>query len=156
MTAPTLSSARAVADLSGGIILAAVEIAATPERIFQAIASEEIASWWGSAETYRVTRWSGDVRPGGWWRSEGVGADGRTFAVGGDYLEVVRPSLLVHTWRYEHKPADVTTVRYRIDPVPGGSRVTIRHEGFTDRTDCGGHSRGWERVLGWLSKHVNP
>lgn len=155
MTAPTLSSARAVADLTGGIILAAVEIAATPERVFQAIGSEEIASWWGSGDTYRVTRWSGDVRPGGWWRSEGVSADGQTFAVGGEILEVVPPSILVQTWRYEHRPTDVTTVRFHVEPIPGGSRVTVRHEGFTDRSDCDGHSRGWERVLGWLTKHAS-
>jgi len=155
MTAPTLSSARAVADLTRGIILAAVEIAASPERVFQAVASEEIASWWGSPETYRVTRWTGDVRPGGWWRSEGVGADGATFAVGGEILDVVPPSLFVHTWRYEHRPSDVTTVRFQIEPIPGGSRVTVRHEGFTNRTDCDSHSRGWERVLGWLRTHLS-
>jgi uncharacterized protein YndB with AHSA1/START domain len=156
MSAPTLSSARAVADLTGGIILAAVEIAATPERVFRAIGSEEIAGWWGSAETYRVTRWTGDVRPGGWWRSEGMAANGQAFAVGGEYLEVAPPLLLVHTWRYEHRPADVTTVRYQIEAIPRGSRVTVRHEGFTDSTDCDSHSRGWEHVLGWLQNHVNP
>jgi len=155
VTAPMLSSARAVADLTGGIILAAVEIAATPERVFQAIASEEIASWWGSADTYRVTRWTGDVRPGGRWRSEGMSAGGQTFAVGGEILEVVPPFLLMQTWRYEHRPDAMTTVRFQIEAIPGGSRVTVRHEGFTDRADCDSHSRGWERVLGQLSTYVS-
>ena len=154
MTSSPSSSARAVADLTSGKILASVEIAAPPERVFRAISSAEVAEWWGSAETYRVTRWTGDVRAGGWWGSEGVSADGQTFAVSGDVLEVDPPRLFVHTWRYEHKPGDVTTVRYEIEPVPGGSRLTVRHEGFTGRAACESHSRGWERVLSWLSAYV--
>lgn len=151
MTSSGLSSARAVADLTGGTILASVEIAAPPERVFRAISSEEIAEWWGSAETYRVTRWTGDIRPGGWWRSEGVSADGQPFTVSGDVLEFDPPRLFVHTWRYEGRPGDVTTVRYHIEPIPGGSRLTVRHEGFTDRGACESHAHGWERVLSWLT-----
>ena len=40
-----------------------------------------------------------DVRPGGKWRSDGIGADGKEFYVEGEYLEVVPPRLLVHTWK---------------------------------------------------------
>lgn len=154
MTSSELSSARAVADLTAGTIRASVEIAAAPERVFRAISSEEIADWWGSAETYRVTRWTGEMRAGGWWRSEGVSANGQSFSVSGDVLEFEPPRLLVHTWRYDHKPGDVTTVRYQIEPIPGGSRVTVRHDGFTDGDSCEGHARGWERVLSWLTKYV--
>jgi uncharacterized protein YndB with AHSA1/START domain len=154
LSSRALQSARAVADLTRGTIAASVEIAAPPERVFRAISSEEIASWWGSKETYRVTRWTGDVRPGGWWRSEGVSADGKAFAVSGEILEVDPPSSLVQTWRYDHDPGEVTTVRFRIEAIPGGARLTVRHEGFTDGASCDSHSRGWERVLGWLAAHV--
>jgi uncharacterized protein YndB with AHSA1/START domain len=154
LSTPTLRSARALADVTGGTIVATVEIAAPPDRVFRAISSEEIAAWWGSPETYRVTRWTGDVRVGGWWRSEGVGADGTAFAVYGDILQVDPPFLLVQTWQYEHKAGDVTTVRFRIEPIPGGSRLTVRHEGFTDRDACESHTRGWERVMTWLSAHL--
>ena len=42
-------SARALADVNGGIILAEVEIAAPPERVFRALTqSDEIVRWWGS------------------------------------------------------------------------------------------------------------
>jgi len=81
VTAPAFQPARAVADLTDGVILAAVEIAAPADRVFRAISSEEIASWWGSPSTYRVTRWTGDVRPGGWWRSEGPWRSEATGAV---------------------------------------------------------------------------
>lgn len=154
MSSATFRSARAVADLSDGMILAAVEIAAPPERVFAAISSEEIASWWGSPETYRVTRWTGDMRPGGWWRSEGVSADGTPFVVYGDVLDVSPPASLTQTWRYEGAPSEVTTVRFRIEPIPGGSRLTVRHTGFTNFASCESHSSGWERVMTWLAAYV--
>lgn len=151
MSLASKGDARAVADLTDGVILASVEIAAPPERVFAAISSAEVAEWWGSSATYRVTRWTADLRPGGWWKSEGVGANGESFTVYGDVLEVEPPRLLVQTWRYAERPTPVTTLRYRIDPIPGGSRVTIKHEGFTDAMSCESHAMGWERVLGWLT-----
>ena len=39
MTSSNLKSARAVADVSNGLLLASVEIAASPERIFRALTS---------------------------------------------------------------------------------------------------------------------
>jgi uncharacterized protein YndB with AHSA1/START domain len=154
LTLSDLRSARAVAELTDGLVLAAVEIAAPPERVFRAITSAEIAEWWGSAETYRVTRWTGEVHPGGWWRSEGRSADGTSFAVSGDIVEVEPPSLLVQTWRYDSKPDEVTRVRFRIEPIPGGSRLTVRHEGFGTRDACESHGHGWEGVLTWLAAFV--
>ena len=40
------SSARAVADLADGFILASVQVAASPTRVFQALASTEVCQWW--------------------------------------------------------------------------------------------------------------
>jgi uncharacterized protein YndB with AHSA1/START domain len=141
--------------LSQGIILASVEIEAPPERVFAAISSSEVTEWWGSPDTYRVTRWTVDLRRGGAWSSEGVGADGKPFSVSGEILEVEPPRLLVQTWLPDWDPGPATTIRYQVDPIPGGSRVTVRHEGFTGRSQsCEAHAQGWERVLGWLQDYV--
>jgi hypothetical protein len=56
------SSARSVADLSEGTIVACVDIAAPPERVFRALTTEEVTNWWGSAEMYRTTRFEIDLR----------------------------------------------------------------------------------------------
>jgi uncharacterized protein YndB with AHSA1/START domain len=152
MTTTLEGRPRAVADVSEGMILATVDIAAPRERVFRALASEEVASWWGSAELYRVTKWTGDVRPGGSWLSEGVGADGAPFTVGGEFLEVEPPARLVMTWRADWDGGHVTTITYRLEPLPGGTRLVLRHTGFASRTEsCQGHANGWERVLGWLA-----
>ncbi len=149
--AATRGEARAVADLSEGMLLAAVEIAAPAERVFRALASEDLVNWWGSADTYRTTKWTGDLRVGGAWLAEGVGADGKPFSVGGEFLEIDPPRKLVQTWRPSWDGGNVTRLTYRLESIADGTRVTVRHEGFAARRDsCAGHGEGWQRVLGWL------
>jgi len=57
-------TARAVADAAKGQLLASVELAATPERVFKAIASSEITSWWVRPGVFDTREWSGEVRAG--------------------------------------------------------------------------------------------
>jgi len=150
------SAARAVADVTAGSLVATVDIEATPERVFTALTTPEVAQWWGSPETYRIDRWRMDLRPGGEWRSDGTGADGHQFSVGGMVLEVSPPRLLVHSWTYDWDKGGTTTLRYEIEPLgPSSARLTVTQWGFgADATGCEGHARGWERVLGWLAAHV--
>ena len=149
------SAAKAVADVTRGMLLATIDIDVPPERVFRAVTSEELTRWWGSADTYRTTHWTGDVRVGGTWRTEGVSKDGKAFAVHGEFLEVEPPRRLVQTWRYDWDPADsVTTITWRFEPTATGTRVVVRHEGFGEaHAACQNHADGWERVLGWLSSN---
>jgi uncharacterized protein YndB with AHSA1/START domain len=154
---PKRRAARAIADLGAGIILATVDIAVSPERVFRALSSEEVTRWWGSDDTYRTTSWEADARPGGRWRCGGVSKDGHEFSVGGDYLEVDPPRKLVQTWAPDWDPGPPTTITYLLDPIAEGTRLTLRHEGFVGRAEsCAGHAEGWERVLGWLDGHLAP
>ena len=147
------STARAIADVTQGMLLATIDIRATPERVFRAVTSEELTRWWGSEDTYRTTKWSGDVRVGGAWRTDGIGRDGKPFSVHGEFLDVEPPRRLVQTWVYDWDTSgSVTTITWRFEPIEGGTRVIVRHEGFGDaHAACEGHADGWERVLGWLS-----
>lgn len=149
-------AARAVVDLSEGTIIATVEIAAPRERVFQALTSpDEVLRWWGSPETYRTTSWVADLRAGGRWRADGKGADGKPFSVGGEILEVDPPRKLTVTWSSDWDAGHSTSVTYRLESTAGGTRLTVRHEGFAGRADSArGHTRGWELVLGWLAAHV--
>jgi uncharacterized protein YndB with AHSA1/START domain len=145
-------AARAVADVTAGMLLASIEIKASPERVFRAIASEDIARWWGSPDLYRVTRWTGDLRVGGRWRSEGVAKDGKPFEVSGEYVEIDPPKKLVHSWEPKWVDGPTTKVTYLLEPIEGGTRLTVRHEGFAGAADaCQSHAQGWERVFTWLS-----
>ena len=155
---PRNGAARAVADLGQGTIIATIEVAASPERVFRSLtAPEEILRWWGAEGVYRATEWTTDLRIGGEWRAGGKSADGRPFSVGGTILEIDPPRRLVQTWKADWDGANETKVTYSLDPISGGTRVTVRHEGFAGRAEsCAGHTQGWERVLGWLSAYLSP
>jgi uncharacterized protein YndB with AHSA1/START domain len=153
----TKRAARAVADLSKGVVLAMVEIEVPPERVFRALTTpDELVHWWGSPDTYQLTEATMDLRVGGKWRTLGRGATG-PFSVSGEYLEIDPPRRLVQTWVPDWEGGHSTTIHYQLDPIATGTRVTVRHEGFGERAEsCESHSRGWERVLGWLDAFVAP
>jgi uncharacterized protein YndB with AHSA1/START domain len=153
----TNNGPRAIADISAGTILATVTIAVPPERVFRALtAQDQIPLWWGADDMYRTTSHVADVRPGGTWRSEGKGADGQDFHVGGEYIEVEPPHRLVMTWKAPWDGNNVTTVTYTLEAVENGTRLTLRHEGFGQRHEsCRDHGSGWERVLGWLGDFLS-
>src|SRR5262249_40221654 len=70
MTSQRKAAARAVADTGDGVVLARVEIAVPPARVFAALTTDELTKWWGSAEMYRTTKFTIDLRPGGAWRTD--------------------------------------------------------------------------------------
>jgi uncharacterized protein YndB with AHSA1/START domain len=151
------SSARALADLAAGVVLATVEIAVPVERVFRALTDpRELMAWWGSPETYRAHKWEADFRVDGAWRVDGKGATGKPYSVYGRFLEIEVPRRVVQTWQHDWD-ADhpETRLTYTLDGVPGGTRVTVRHEGFIARSEaCSSHAKGWERVLAWLEGYL--
>jgi uncharacterized protein YndB with AHSA1/START domain len=151
------SRARALADLDAGAILATVDIAVPMERVFRALTDpRELMQWWGSPETYRAHAWEADFRVGGKWRVDGKSADGRPYSVEGRFLEIEPPRRVVQTWQYDWDAnSPETRLTYTLDEVAGGTRVTVRHEGFVPRSEaCRSHASGWERVLDWLTSHL--
>lgn len=161
--------ATAVITPNHDAVIAEIFIAAPPARVFQAISDPaQLPKWWGQSGLYRVTNSTMDVRPGGKWRSDGVGEDGKPFYVEGEYLEVDPPRLLVHTWIGSYSGNLKTTVRWELEPQtvnalhPSGPRksgtgtlVRVRQHGFAgDVQNATGHGEGWKRVLGWLEAYV--
>ena len=146
------STARAAADLSEGLILANVDLAADPERVFNALISpEEITRWWVRPGVFDTREWSGDVKTGGAWRASGVGR-GRPYLLEGEFLVVEPPRKLVHTWRAAGTPGAATTVSYALEPLPAGTRVTLRHSGFTSPESCRNTAIGWETSFARLEE----
>ena len=136
-------TARAVADLAEGEILASVEVAAAPERAFRALASQDIVNWWVRPSVFDTREWAGDVRVGGHWEASGMGG-GRPYTLGGAFLEVEPPRRLVHTWYPAGAPAAATTVAYLVEATNAGTRITLRHSGFGSREVCSNTCIGWE------------
>jgi uncharacterized protein YndB with AHSA1/START domain len=151
------------------VIAAEIFIAAPPERVFQAISDpNQWPQWWGQSGVYRITETSADLRPGGKWSSVGVGADGVSFRVDGEYLEVDPPRRLVCTWvpsyagglntvlGWELQPREVHGLQHRGPQKVGtGTLVKLHHSGFAGHPEAAkGHSQGWTRVLGWMQAFV--
>jgi uncharacterized protein YndB with AHSA1/START domain len=150
--------ARAVADLAEGLVLASVEIAAPAKRVFRALSSEEVIHWWVRSGVFDTRKWNGDLRVGGRWSASGV-AMGKPYSLEGEFTVVEAPRKLAHTWKSAGSPEAPTTVRYRLDEVTGGTRITLHHTGFSLPEICMNTAIGWEtsfdrlaQVLGSESK----
>ena len=136
-------TAEAIADRANGQILAHVEIAASPERVFQALASKEVCDWWVRPGVFNTTEWSGDVRIGGRYRTSGT-ARGEAYAIEGQFLEIDPPRKLVMTWHRVGTPGEPTVITYTLEKLDGGTRLTLRHTGFTSAENLTNVAAGWK------------
>ena len=146
------SNVRVVADLAKGSILGEVEVEASPERVFQALASDEIIHWWVRPGVFNTTEWTGDVRVGGHWRTAGL-FRGEPYVLEGDYLEIDSPRRLVHTYGVG-APWGPTTIEYNLEPIKTGTRVTLRHSGFISPEKLEGNRIGWETSFEALAEYL--
>ena len=145
---------------NGETVMASADIGAPAERIFQALVTDEVERWWGSADTYRMVDWSADLRIGGRWKVTVRTADGRDLPESGDLLDIEAPRRIVQTRAYEWDHPTLgrrqTTVAWLLQPIATGTRVTICHGGFTGLSDAAAeHAEGWGRVLNWLQVYFD-
>jgi uncharacterized protein YndB with AHSA1/START domain len=145
-------------EVRRGTVLATARVAAAPERVFRALFTAELEGWWGSPDTYRMTRWKSDLRVGGRWGVVIEFVGGPTVPAGGEFLEIDPPHRVVHTRAYEWNHPTLgrreTKVTCLLAPVNGGTGVTVRHEGFAGFDEAARqHAEGWERVLRWLAAY---
>ena len=114
-----------------------------------------LGSWWGSAETYRADKWTVDLRVGGKWSAAGVGNDGTTFSVSGEFVDIAPTDRLIMTWRPSWDSNVTTTIDYRLESHGAGTRLRLTHSGFAGHAASrDNHAYGWQRVLGWLGEFV--
>lgn len=157
MTAVDTSSSNAhlTADREKGIVSGYIDIAASPERVFSALSTDEQAQWWGREGMYKTYDYQIDLRPGGKWSCKATTAKGDEWTVGGEYITVETPRILEYTWVPSWDNFQPSRVRMEIEPTATGSRVHLTHTGFEGRegmTD--GHTEGWVRVFGWLAEYL--
>jgi uncharacterized protein YndB with AHSA1/START domain len=153
MSNTSFGTARAVADLAAASILATVEIAASPDRVFQALTSREIVSWWVRPGVFDTQEWTGDIRVGGKWRCSGIGR-GKPYALEGEFREIDPPRKLVHTWHPVSSPEPPSVVTYILEPTASGTRVTLRHTGMSSRDATMANALGWESSFARLAEIV--
>ena len=121
--------------------------------------TDEVERWWGHLDYYHQTDWKADLQVRGQWSVVVRFKDGSTNGGSGEFAEISSPYKLVMTRKFENHPlqgARETTITYRLEPVPDGTRLTMREEGYIGRSDAAyGNAEYWERVLGWLAAYFN-
>jgi uncharacterized protein YndB with AHSA1/START domain len=143
--------ARAVADLVDGRIVASVELATPPERVFRALSSSETIDWWVNPGVFDTREWTADVRVGGQWRASGI-ARGQPYALEGKFLEVDPPRKLVQTWHMAGAPGTPSTVTYLLEPIAGGTRLTVHHAGIAASDHRSNIGAGWRTSFDRLAE----
>ena len=126
------------------------EIRATPEQVFRALTDPvELMKWWGAKGM--LTRAHVNLRPGGEYRFEFAGPEGTAAWAKGQYQVVEPPRRVVKTWFNSKFPDLRNTVEFRLEPSPGGTRLTLIHSGLAGRPEAfQDYEQGWPDVLGHL------
>lgn len=128
---------------------AATEADAAPEVVWRALTDErERRAWWPDMHLDAVV--GGAVRAT--WEEGGA-----QLTSVGTVREVVAAERLTFTWSDEDWEA-ITTVTVRLRPTAGGTRVTVREDGFAQLADgariAAEHRAGWQHHLDRLRDHL--
>lgn len=126
-------------------------IAATPEKVFQALTEPAVTrQYWGLEN---VSDW----KPGSPWRHQS-GNDAKTVRMLGEVVECAPPKRLVITWAF---PADAanrakhTRVAFDIEQIEKMVKLTVTHDELERGSDMErGISEGWPRVLSSLKSFL--
>lgn len=135
-------------------IIQEITIAASANRIFEALTDpDQRKAWWGAEGRFQATHVESDLRVGGKWVMSGTGLGGRPFTVKGEYRTVEPPRLLAFTWLPSWQPnASESLVRFELFEKDGMTTVRLTHSGLTPE---GAQShQGWPQILGWLKAYV--
>ena len=141
-------------------IISEIDIAAPPERIFQALTDAAQLKRWFSDPSCPIKLWEMDARLGGKYRyrtEKGtvVVNNVSEFECHGEILELDPPHLLVYTWlgNWHDDTSRRTVVRWELTPQAGGTHVKVTHSGLASlpiaRKDYTG---GWPGVLDMLKQ----
>lgn len=137
--------------LPQGSVIAYAQVSAPPERVFQALTSDEITKWWVRPGIFDTREWHADVRPGGRFTASGIGR-GQPYTIAGEFVEVNAPTKLVHTWELAGAPFTASTVTYTLEPNDGGTRITLRQDGIASPEAVANTRVGWETSFAKLAE----
>jgi uncharacterized protein YndB with AHSA1/START domain len=122
-------------------------IKAPPVKVWAAITKPELMmQWWGpdAGPTLSVVA---DVRPGGRFSVAFRLLSGDEHNPTGVYREVVPEKKLVFTWDLPGAPEPESLVTFRLEPIEGGTELTLTHERLPDEAARDSHERGWNGLL---------
>jgi uncharacterized protein YndB with AHSA1/START domain len=144
-------------------VITEIEIAAPPERVFQAIVDSDQARQWGGGEAFQIILWEMDPRPGGKWNFVSTERTGKNpggldrVEHHGEFLEFDPPRLLVQTWyaNWHPDPSHPTVVRWELTPTKTGTRLKVTHSGLAPLAGAAeGYNQGWPGLVQQIKNFV--
>jgi len=141
-------------------IVGEIQIAASPERVFQALTDAVELKRWFTNEECPVKFWTFDARSGGHYsyateKGSVVVNHISEFECHGEITEYDPPRILAYTWiaNWHDDKTRRTVVRWELAPNAGGTRVKVTHSGLAEETvSRKDYSGGWPGVLESLKK----
>ncbi len=144
-------------------IVAEIDIAAPPSRVFAALTdSRQLAEWFAGDETCPAKFWRMDARKAGSYsyatqpgEISVIGVN--QFECHGEILEFDPPRALAYTWiaNWHVNQTIQTVVRWELTPVEGGTHVKMTHSGLaTEEAAREDYRGGWPGVVQNLKTYV--
>ena len=135
-----------------------VTVNGSPRRVFAAMTDpEQVAEWWGP-NGFTCPEVNLDVRVGGVYRIAMRSPMGELFHLTGAYVEVVPPSRLAYTFRWEPPDPDdrETIARLTLRDANGATDVELLQGPFATEARRDLHQAGWADSLARLASHLTP
>jgi uncharacterized protein YndB with AHSA1/START domain len=132
-------------------------IKARPLIVFDAVTTAEgIAQWWGP-DAGPVLLAEADPQVGGRYRVRFLRLlDDTQYECSGEFLEIVRPQLVVLSWHWKDglpEPGE-SQVRFTLKAVSEGTELTLIHSQLRDEEGRLSHTDGWSGALNKLQAHL--
>ncbi|HEY4943932.1 MAG TPA: SRPBCC domain-containing protein [Rhizomicrobium sp.] len=122
------------------------------ERVFDAWLSTSWGDWAGPPGVKgEVTLLEPKV--GGRYRVVMHLPDGNTLTIGGTYREIVRPTKIAMSWKWENEDTD-TLVTLSFRSLGGKTELHLKHQGFAAEARRDSHHNGWTGTLDRLVQHL--
>lgn len=130
----------------------------TPEQVWAAWTDPAALMAWfypGDAAGVSIPRF--DAKEGGELRVEfGKGDMGTPTAIG-RFTQVVPGKKLAFTWNWMGQPEmPHSLVTLEIAKAPGGTKVTLRHDGLPNQDAAQRHAHGWNGILDRYTLRLDP
>lgn len=119
------------------------------------IEPSQLRQWWGP-RGFTVPHVELDVRAGGTYRITMQPPDGEPFVLTGEYLEVVAPSRLVYTFRWDDPDPDdrETVVSVALRAHGESTELIVDQRGFATEARRALHEEGWTESLERLERLI--
>ena len=125
------------------------------QKVWQALTRrEEIASWFGPSDAFRIEVLEWDCRIGGAYRIAMHDPEGTTHTCFGEFRDIDDPHRLAYTWSWEGAPPMDTLVVFELAEEGTNTSLRFSHSGFPSDEVRDQHEMGWTGSLERLSRAV--